>query len=332
MTEPTSSLRRIVWLFPDRESTRTLAKWNATFWAAYAEVAKQMGLSFDRVAPEAVVVDAMDPAHPKVFIDRERVTPEDTLFISSPYTLSYQTVDAFNQFTLYSVLEQAGFYLPHPTWLAALGNDKLATVLRFRDCPVPPVPTVRIGTGRDLVYDDYEVAIGDLPYPAFSKPAGWCASRGINIAHDTHDVRGLLSLAQGGDTTMVFQPYLGNKTVDYRVYLVDGRAEATLVRAPGEGAPYPQFTTGAKVRYAPLPPELEEAVAWFGRELNIPFTCVDFLFDGERFWFSELEMDGAVMCPDANDPEAVATQHSTIRARFEAYRNGHRNLFEEAQV
>lgn len=324
-----STLRRLCWLFPDRESTRTNAKWKASFWDTYAEVAKDLDLSFERVAPEAVTVDALDVRRPKVYVDGVGVTPQDTLFISSPYTLPYQTVDAFNQFTLYSVLEQAGFYLPHPTMFAPLGNDKLGTLLFFKDSPVPPVPTVRVTAGRDLLFDEYMSATADLPYPAFVKPAGWMASRGINLAHDSHDVRGLLSLAQGGDTTLVFQPYLGKGTIDYRVHVVGGRAHTTMVRVPGDGAIYPQFTTGAKVFYTDMPDELAPAVEYCAARLPIPYFCADFLYDGENYWLSEIEPDGAIICPDAGDPAVVARQHAIIRDRFLAYRDAHARLFGE---
>ncbi|MEV0643997.1 hypothetical protein AB0I28_01915 [Phytomonospora sp. NPDC050363] len=313
----------MVWLFPDRESTRTRAKWSASFWEAYQDVAKELGLSFERVAPEAVTADALDPGNPKFYIDGERVTPDDTLFISSLYSLPYQSMDVFNQLTLYNVLELAGFYLPHPPELATVCNDKLATILYLRDCPVSPVPTVRIGSGRDLVYDEYEAAIADLPYPAFSKPAGWATSRGINLARDSHDVRGLLSLAQGGDTTMVFQPYLGAGTVDFRVFMIAGEPRKVMVRAPGDGALYPQYTTGAKIHWADVPEELSEALAYFREKLPVPFVCIDFLHDGERFWLSEIEFDGGIFCPDPSDPEAVRIQRELIRGRFQAYRDAH---------
>ncbi|MFI7602488.1 RimK family alpha-L-glutamate ligase [Actinoplanes sp. NPDC049681] len=319
-------LQRMCWIFPDRESSRTAAQWNRAFWRTYQEVAEELGMSWERTAPEAVTVDALDPQRPRVYVDGVPVTPQDTLFVTSPYTLPYQAADAFNQFTLYAVLEQAGFYLPHPTWLAALGNDKLATLLFLKDSPVPPVPTVRIGSGRDLLYDEFLPAVRNLPYPAIAKPAGWAASRGINMAHDDHDVRGLLSLAQGGDTTLVFQPYLGRATTDYRIHMVDGRPHTTLVRIPGDGARYPQYSTGARLHYAPLPDELAAAADYFAKKLPMPYFCVDFLHDGERFWLSEVEPDGAIMCPDPGDAEVVRQNRAIVRDRFLAYRDGHARL------
>jgi glutathione synthase/RimK-type ligase-like ATP-grasp enzyme len=323
MIEPATTLRRMCWLFPDRESTRTASKWDGAFWQTYREVAKEVDLSWDRVTPESVTVDALDPRHPKIYVDGSPVTPADTLFITSLYSLPYQAADVFNQLSLYAVLEQAGFYLPHPPDLAMVCNDKLATLLFLQDSPIPPIPTVRIGSGRDLVYDEYESTITDLPYPAIAKPAGWCSSRGINLARDEHDVRGLLSLAHGGDTALVFQPYLGRSTIDYRVYLVDGMAVGVMLRVPGDGALYCQFSTGGSLRYVPLPAELEPAVEYFAAKVPVPYLCVDFLHDGQQFWLSEIELDGTIQCPDPNSDDVVRTQRDIIRARFLAYRAAH---------
>jgi hypothetical protein len=321
----------MVWIFPDRESSRTSAKWNASFWATYQEVAKELGLTYERTAPEAVTVDALDPHNIKVYVDGGRVTPADTLFVTSPYTLPYQMMDAFNQFTLYSVLEHAGFYLPHPSMFAPIGNDKLATLLFFKDCPVPPIPTVRITAGRDLLYDEFLSTIADLPYPAFVKPAGWMAARGINLARSADEVRGLLSLAQGGDTTLVFQPYLGAKTVDYRVHVIDGKPSTTMVRVAGEGQIFPQYSTGAQAFYTDMPEELRDAITYLVEKLPIPYFCADFLHDGERFWLSEIEPDGAIICPDGSDPEVVRAQRQLIKDRFLAYRKVHARLHGSAE-
>ncbi|WP_229847871.1 ATP-grasp domain-containing protein, partial [Kitasatospora griseola] len=214
MSEASAPLRRMCWIFPDRESTRSGAMWKHYFWDMFAEVAAGMGMEWSRHAPEAVTVDGTDPARPRVYVDDEPVTPEDTLFITALYSLPYQSMDVFNQLALCTVLEQAGFYLPFPAQVSLLGNDKLATMLFLADSPVPPIPSVRIGSGRDVSKHQYEVALGELTFPAIVKPAGWCGGGGICLARSPEDVRGLASLAQGGDTTLVAQPYLGDGTAD----------------------------------------------------------------------------------------------------------------------
>ncbi len=318
----TSALRRMCWVFPDRESTRTGAMWRYYFWDAYAEVAREMGLTWERIAPDAIVVDGMDRAKPRVFVDDELVTPEDTLFVTALYSLPYQSMDIFNQFAVYAVLEQLGFYLPFPPALSPIANDKLATMLFFADSPMPTIPTVRIGTGRDIGKHGYEVALDNLTYPAIVKPAGWCGGGGVNLANSAEDLRGLATLAQGGDTTLVAQPYLGHGTVDYRVYVIDGKAHPyVLRRTPHGNSPVSNASRGGIMDYLPTPPELAEAVGYFAGRLPIPFFCADFLHDGRQFWFSELEPDG-VIAPDFDDPQRTR-QTDITRARFEAYRKGH---------
>ncbi|MEV8633897.1 hypothetical protein AB0395_19780 [Streptosporangium sp. NPDC051023] len=317
----TSTLRRMCWIFPDRESTRTGAMWRHYFWDMYADVAAELGLSWTRHSPDAVTVDGLEPGKPRVYVDDELVTPEDTLFITALYSLPYQSMDVFNQYTLYAVLEQAGFYLPFPPGLSSVANDKLATVLYLDDSPIPPIPTLRVGTGRDVGKHLYEVALENLTYPAIVKPSGWCGGGGVNLARGAEEIRGMASLAQGGDTTLVIQPYLGDGTIDYRVYVVDGKPYAVLKRTPEAGSPVANASRGGTMDFSPVPPELAEATAYFYRKLPIPFFCVDFLFDGERFWFSELEPDG-VIAPDFGDPDR-ALQRDITRARWTAYRDAH---------
>lgn len=73
--------------------------------------------------------------------------------------------------------------------------------------------------------------------------------------------------------------------------------------------------------FPPTPAELVEATAYFAKKLPIPFYCIDFLFDGEQFWFSELEPDG-VIAPEFHDPQRTL-QRDITRARFAAYQDGH---------
>src|SRR5690606_5028904 len=110
-----------------------------------------------------------------------------TLFITALYSLPYQSMDVFNQYALCAVLERAGFYLPFPASASLIGNDKLATILHLHDSPVPPIPTIRSGTGRDVGKHLYEVALDSLSYPAIVKPAGWCGGGGVTLARSAED-------------------------------------------------------------------------------------------------------------------------------------------------
>jgi hypothetical protein len=321
-----TGLRRMVWVFPDRESTRATQMWHPFFWDLYADVAAELGLTWSRHAPDEITVDGLDAGKPVVYVDGEMVTPEDTLFITALYSLPYQSMDIFNQYAVYAVLEQLGFYLPFPPSLSPIANDKAATMLFFADSPVPTIPTIRFGCGPDVGKYAYEVALSGLTYPAIIKPSGWCGGGGVNLAHSAEDVRGLATLASGGDTTLVAQPYLGDGTIDYRVYVVDGEPYAMMQRTPEPGSPVANASRGGSMSFPPIVPELAEATAYFAARLPIPFFCLDFLYDGERYWFSELEPDG-VIAPEWSDPGRTL-QRDVTRARWTAYRNAHARWLE----
>jgi hypothetical protein len=319
----TSTLRRMCWVFPDRESSRSTAFWHPFFWDLYAEVAAEAGLTWERVSPAAITVDGSVRGKPQVYVGTELVTPDDTLFVTALYSLPYQSMEVFNQLAVYAVLEQAGFYLPFPPWLSPIGNDKMASLLFFADSPIPVIPTIRIATGPDVGKHEYEAGLGNLTYPAIVKPAGWCGGGGVNLADSAESIRGLATLAQGGDTTLVAQPYLGDRTIDYRIYMIGGKPYPyCLRRTPLPGSPVSNASRGGLMDYPETPPELLAAATdYFAHKLPIPFYCIDFLHDGEKFWFSEIEPDG-VICPDFSDPERVL-QRKMVSARFEAYRAGH---------
>jgi glutathione synthase/RimK-type ligase-like ATP-grasp enzyme len=323
LTDPdgTSSLRRMVWVFPDRESSRGVPYYHWSFWDPHVEVAQELGMSWDRHAPEDIAVDAMD-REPRVYVAGEPVTPADTLFVTSLYSLPYQSMEVFNQYAIYAVLERCGFYLPHPPYLSAVANDKLATQLHLKDSPIPTIPTIRIGTGRDLPFRHYEPALRQVRFPAIVKPVGWCTGWGICLARDLEDLRGLLSLAQGGDTPLAIQPYLGPDTVDLRVFMVDGQTHTVGQRTPAPGGYVSNMGRGGTAEYVPLPAELEDAVDYCAETVPIPYLCVDFLYDGQRYWLSEIEPDGATF-PDDAMPSGQRRQRSIIEARYRAYQRGH---------
>lgn len=324
-----SSLRRMCWIFPDRESTRMRAIWQGAFWNDYAEAAADLGLEWSVHPPDAISVDAREPGRPRVFLDGELVTPEDTLFLTALYSLPYQTMDIQNQYSIYAVLEQAGFYLPLPPWLSPIANDKLAAVLRYADSPVPPIPTIRVAASRDVGMNLYDGAIADLEYPVVVKPTGWASGRGVCLARDLIELRALLSLAEGGDTTIAIQPYLGAGTTDYGVFIIEGKPHTVVRRTPGKGAVSPRAGTGGTSDFVPLPDELAEAAAYFATQVPIPYFRADFLYDGSRFWFSEIEPDGCIIAPD-DSPAAVQQARSVVTERWAAYRRGHAQWLEDA--
>jgi len=138
-----STLRRIAWVFPDRESFRSLPKWEEIFWDVYDEVATGLGLAWSWHPPDDIAIDATDRV-PRVYLAGE--------------------------------LEQCGFYLPIPPSISALVNDKLATNLTLTDSLVDPIPTIRIGTGRDLEMALYAPVLPQVKFVPRRAGSDWAAT------------------------------------------------------------------------------------------------------------------------------------------------------------
>ncbi|WJK35189.1 hypothetical protein [Solwaraspora sp. WMMA2065] len=313
--------RRLSWIYPDRGTAWLRQAEQDAVWGPYQEIAADLGLEFTVNKPEEVAVDATDPGRPKVYLDGAPVTPADTIFVTSLYSLPHQTQDVCNQVFLFTILERLGFYLPIPPALSYIGEDKLASVVHLAGSPIPLLPTVRVGSGREAMAGRSDAALAALPFPLIVKPAYWGMGLGISVVHNMHDLKGLIGLAGGSDTALVAQPYL--KVVrEQRVYVVDGQAHTVLYGyKDGYCLAVTKASGGRHERgYSALPPELADTVAYVAERLPTPYFTLDFLFDGERHWVSEIELDGAVAFNGI--PEQDAAARAIVRARFEAYLAG----------
>jgi pimeloyl-ACP methyl ester carboxylesterase len=319
-TTPTP--RRLSWIYPDRGTGWMRQAEEDAVWGPYRKVAADLGLEMTVNKPEEVAVDATDAAQPVVYLNGDVVTPADTIFVTSLYSLPHQISDVVNQLFLFTILERAGFYLPIPPRLSYIGEDKAATVLHLAGCPVPLLPTVRVGSGREAMSGHYDAAFAKLSYPMIVKPAYWGMGLGVSVVHNVHDLRGVIGLAGGSDTAMVAQPYLPG-VYERRAYVINGRTH-TVLQGVKDG--YCLMSTKAlggrhERGYADLPPELSDAVAYVAARVPTPYFALDFLFDGERHVISEIELDGAVAFNGDPEQDRVAT--SIVRDRFAAYAAGH---------
>jgi hypothetical protein len=314
--------RRLSWIYPDRGTARIREAEEKAVWGPYRRIAADLGLELTLTKPEDVAVDASDPGKPLVYLEGEPVTPADTIFVTSLYSLPHQTQDVMNQLFLFTILDRLGFYLPIPPQLSYIGEDKAATVLHLAGSPVPLLPTVRVTGGREAMSGHDDTALASLSYPMIVKPAYWGMGLGVSVVHNIHDLRGVIGLAGGSNTAMVAQPYLSG-VYERRAYVVNGRTHTVLHgQKDGYCLSVTKALGGRHVRgYGELPRELEDAVAYAASRLPTPYFCLDFLFDGERHLISEIELDGAVAFNGIPEQDEVA--ESIVLSRFTAYVDGH---------
>ncbi|MEV4195606.1 ATP-grasp domain-containing protein [Streptomyces toxytricini] len=318
-----STVRRLCWIYPERGTAWQRAYEDRAVWDAYRALAKELSLELSLHHPEEVAVDASDPARPRVFLRGEPVTPDDTVFVTMLYALPHQMQDVANQLFLFTVLDRLGFHLPVPPHLGYVVADKAATALHLADGPLPPLPTVRIATGRDAMTGHYDAALAGLQYPLLVKPANWAMGLGISVVANVHDLRGVIALAGGAETALVVQPYVRDPR-ETRVYVVDGEPRA-VVQGWKEGyCGMVNRSLGGRRSwaYTELPERLRGAVEHVARKLHpAPYFTVDFLSDGERDWLSEVELDGAAGFGLDEASDRIAAD--VVRARFRSYLAGH---------
>ncbi|MDG4859417.1 hypothetical protein P8605_14845 [Streptomyces sp. T-3] len=328
MTDPAEQqAERLCWIYPDRGTLRQRTAEDNAVWTTYTKIAADVGLRMTLHKAEAITVEAVGDGEPRVFLDGERITPQDTILVTSLWSLPHQVQEVCNQLFAYSILEQAGFYLPiHPKY-SYITTDKMATMLHLRDCPVPRVPTVRIGTGRDAPSGHWAPALENLEFPLLVKPAYWGMGMGVCLAHNMHELRGLIGLAGGADTALAVQPYLGEGVNDFRVYVIDGRPHTVLRRIPKGASLTANLVNGGSLEYVPVPPELTDALDYIAEQLPMPYFAADFLWDGKQFWLSEVEPDGAVGY--APNEEVAQIQRPVIEDRFRAYVAAHARWIEQ---
>lgn len=314
------TLNKICIMYPDRVTGRQRAWEFDLIWDYYTEVGKELGLEVSFITPENVAVEALSLDKPQCYVDGQPVSPQDTLFITELYSMPWMMQDVFNQVALYGVLEQAGFYLPLPPRIAYMTNDKMATLLYLSDSPIPPIPTTRICPGREVESRTHEKVWAGLTFPVIVKPTSWGGGWGITRADDLEDLRAIASLAAGSETSLVCQPYLGDGTADFRIFVVDGKAHTAMRRVPKEGHYVANGGRGGKRAYVPMPQELADVIPYFAEKFPIPYFTVDFLFDGTSYWLSEVEPDGCIARTSA---EADTITHTLLSDRFRAYQAAH---------
>jgi glutathione synthase/RimK-type ligase-like ATP-grasp enzyme len=317
-----AGVKRLFWVFPDRNTDAQQEQEFRRVWSVYAEILREDGIEFALVKPDDIHFDCTGDRS-CCFVQGEICSPADTIFVTVIWAMPHQVIDVCNQMFLYSTLEAFGFYLPIPPQIAYVSEDKLATYLHLSGCPARPIPSRRIAAGRDSYTKNYRWATSNIEYPVLVKPAHWSLGIGVCIAENAEHLHGLIGLARGAETPLIIQPFIDH-AIDNRVYVIDGKPKLLLKRTPAAGAMTANLASGGRAEWTDeIPDALVESINYIYQRMPIPFLAMDFLFDGERYWLSEIEPDGALVFDD-EDAHLRARQVAAARARFRAYCEGHR--------
>ncbi|MDR6226595.1 ATP-grasp domain-containing protein [Desmospora profundinema] len=317
-------MKRIYWIFPDRSSTFQ-SNWERTnFWDVYKKAAEESGFSMEVVSAEAIEVIYLADHSTITKVYGQEVFVHDTIFVTEIHNFPHQQCDFMQMVNTFWTLRKLGFYLPIDPELSLIMGDKLNTFLFFRDLELPVLPSIRIVCGRDLERHNLPSLLESFEFPLIIKPLGWGGGLGVNLATNYSELKGILSLASGAETAMMIQPALdSSKLVDYRVYFIDGSPHTILSRRPQGGDIIANLSRGGETGLITMPDGLNDLAAKVANEIQLPYCCVDFLYDGERYWLSEVELDGGI--PYIYREESL----QLLKRRFEAYGRAHRQFLLE---
>lgn len=313
--ETTEFRKRILYLFPDRGSSRDRAWEQDYFWPVYQRAADEVGLDFGVANPEHVIMRGRE-----AYWNGEPLRPERDIVVYDVRSEPVHEVDLWSSITLVGSLEALGFWLAIPLSAAIVCNDKFATAEVLADSPIPIIPSVRVNTGRDVHKLDYHRLIPEDWFPVFVKPASWGRGLGCARCPDRTTLDALLGLASGSGACMLVQPSVGEVISDLRVVVIDGKIAAMYDRIPGNGSHVANVSRGGTARErTSVEPSVQELVELVTERFAVPYVCIDLLRTASGdLWFSELELDGAVSGLFSN-AEAV---RRVVGGRFESYAAG----------
>lgn len=308
----TTVAKRILYVFPDRSSELAHSWEHSVFWPAYREAAESVGMDFGVAAPEHIMIGGG-----RAYWRNEELNPERDIIVYGVRTNPTHGQDLWPGMSVVRSLEALGFWLAIPLQEAVLCNEKFATAEVLSDSPIPVIPSVRVTTGRDTHRLDYQRLVPDDWFPVFAKPAAWGRGLGCVMCRDRATLDSVMGLASGSGTAMVLQPSVGTVTADIRVVVVEGGIVAMYDRVPAGDSHVSNISRGGSyARRTHLEAPIDALVKLIGSRFDLPYVCIDLLETADgRFWFSELEADGAVSGL-FGEPEVMK---SVVGGRFLAY-------------
>jgi len=127
-------------------------------------------------------------------------------------------------------------------------------------------------------------------YPLIYKPNDLFAGIGIQTIENRSDYVAKISNPLSG------RPHLLQKKIDivtdYRVYLVDAKVVSCQARFPVDGKGLANVTQGASSEFVTAPESISGLSEQMAKELKARYLCVDWLYDGSTYFYSEIETAG----------------------------------------
>ncbi|WP_327370959.1 ATP-grasp domain-containing protein [Streptomyces sp. NBC_01217] len=312
------------WIRSERES-KSPNPFDAEINSRYDAATRKAGVLLSRISVDDVVVGTTK-GEASVRVRGDLIAPDSAFFHTKLVTWPVDRFDYWRHLTTYAALSAAGFFTTVPVGLSLINNEKLLTGLRRFGSAVRRLPTVRLGTrgyGPDhLDWCTAEMRANDIDFPVVVKPSSWGGGNSVFVASDAGELDTVFTWMAAAEMTVVVQPWLGRDVVDYRVFYVDGEPYRVLTRQPRGDALAGNVGQGGVAGWTTIPDALVDPARAVADDIELPYLCVDFLYAGGQWWFSEIEVDGGTT---QGDHHMTEVRFRSYRSRFDRFVRGLRS-------
>lgn len=178
-------------------------------------------------------------------------------------------------------LERLGVFCVNSSASIDTVKDKLFTqqILAQRGIPVPKTMLVKFPVPVDLV----ETQIG---FPVVVKMLTGSQGSGVFLSETRDSFRDLMQFVEAANRSanIIIQEFVADSHGrDLRVFVVGGRAIATMERCGANGTFKANFSAGGTVRAYETTPEIEWLATQTAQILGLEIAGIDLLFDASHF-------------------------------------------------
>jgi glutathione synthase/RimK-type ligase-like ATP-grasp enzyme len=146
---------------------------------------------------------------------------------------------------------------------------------------------------------EIKTLLGD--YPWFCRPSDLIASLGTLIIKSESDFDHFTKNIPIKGKSYIIQPFITIKQ-EFRIYLWDSKSIACRVK---DNTKLNKFSKPQRSS-VPVPSFIINDSETFAQYVGLPYLCLDWLYDGENYWFSELETAGGFKEIDLETQKVIA--------------------------
>lgn len=185
-------------------------------------------------------------------------------------------------------------------------NDKFFALTVADTLGVGAIPSLFIPHSKILYSSLVTIADALGGFPLIAKPKDMLAGMGVVRVGDSVQLKSICECTSFGTKGFMLQKFI-DIHADVRVFYSEGKILCALWRTPARKEGLGNVSQGALAETrVSLPESLTDSAKKIGDYLKASYLCIDYLFDGKTFFFSEIETGGGFASLDESHRLEVA--------------------------